>query len=532
MRKPLEFSGRKASGGYARGLIWSPAAESVPQYRAKGSPQAERAALEAAIGEALERTMALIGEADEDAADILAFQAAMLEDDELSAEAFAAIDGGATADTAWRDAMEPQIAGYENSPDEYFRARCADMRDIRDRVAACLSGSAQTRIPAGAIVLADDLTPSMFLGHDWTGGGIALREGSATAHVAMLARQRGVPAIVGVGETPDIAGHEALLDAEHGVLTVDPLGEEIRRHEAREARFADLLRTGREHLTRPAATANGEAVQVLVNVAEPSDTASVDISHVDGCGLMRTEFLFANRLPDEEEQYAAYRQVLEWAGGKPVVIRTVDAGGDKPVPGLTEAETNPFLGLRGIRLSLAKPDIFAVQVRALLRAGMHGNLKVMLPMVSVPEEIDAAIAIFEREADALVRAGIAHALPPVGIMVEVPSVAVTPQRFGRAAFFSIGSNDLTQYVLAASRDNGKLAHLARGDDPAVLALIANVARHGRDTGKPVSLCGDAASDPGLVPLLLAAGLRSLSVAAAGIGIVKAAIALATPGTAA
>ncbi|HMQ58918.1 MAG TPA: phosphoenolpyruvate--protein phosphotransferase, partial [Rhizobiaceae bacterium] len=223
-------------------------------------------------------------------------------------------------------------------------------------------------------------------------------------------------------------------------------------------------------------------------------------------------------------QYAAYRTVLEWAEGKPVTIRTVDAGGDKPVPGFTVDESNPFLGLRGIRLCLAKPDIFAVQIRALLRAAVRGNLKVMLPMVSVPEELEQARTLFRAEADKLERAGIPCAMPPLGIMVEVPSVAIRPDLFAAAAFFSIGSNDLTQYVMAASRDSAKLSALARPDHPAVLELVRRVAQWGDENGRPVSLCGDAASDPALAPLLLKSGLRSLSIAASRIGAVKAAIA--------
>jgi phosphotransferase system enzyme I (PtsI) len=246
---------------------------------------------------------------------------------------------------------------------------------------------------------------------------------------------------------------------------------------------------------------------------------------------MRTEFLFGHGLPGDEEQYPAYPRVLDCARGKPVTLRTIAAGGDKPVAGLTEDEQNPFLGMRGIRLSLAKPDIFAVQIRALLRAAVHGRLKVMLPMVAVPGELDAARALFVHEAASLAAGGIPHAMPPLGIMVEVPSVAVLPERFAAADFFSIGSNDLVQYVLAASRDNWKLAELARADDPAVLELIARVARCGRETGREVSLCGDAASNPQFVPHLLAAGLRTLSAAASAIGEVKAAIARWRPGAA-
>ncbi|TIS02062.1 MAG: phosphoenolpyruvate--protein phosphotransferase, partial [Mesorhizobium sp.] len=248
------------------------------------------------------------------------------------------------------------------------------------------------------------------------------------------------------------------------------------------------------------------------------------IATCDGVGLMRTEFLFGKALPDEETQYQAYRKVLEWAGEKPVTIRTIDAGGDKPIPDFTVEETNPFLGLRGIRLSLARSDIFRVQIRALLRAAVHGNLKVMFPMIAMAEEHRQAAALFAEEEAALASRGVAHKLPPLGIMVEVPSVAIAPEAFADVAFFSIGSNDLTQYVMAAARDNAAVAHLNAVRHPAVMRLIASVAAFGREKGIPVSLCGDAGGDPAAIPALIEAGLRDLSVSPAQLAMAKAAIA--------
>jgi phosphoenolpyruvate-protein phosphotransferase (PTS system enzyme I) len=216
--------------------------------------------------------------------------------------------------------------------------------------------------------------------------------------------------------------------------------------------------------------------------------------------------------------------VLDWAKGKPVTIRTIDAGGDKPVPGFTVEEGNPFLGLRGIRLSLARLDVFRVQIRALLRAAVLGNLKVMFPMIAVPEEYSRAVALFAEEAANLETEGSAHAMPPLGIMVEVPSVAIAPELFSDVAFLSIGSNDLTQYVMAAARDNTSVAVLNSVANPVVLRLIAAVAVFGRLQNIPVSLCGDAGGDPTTIPHLLKAGLRDLSVAPAQLALAKAAIA--------
>ncbi|HYZ34065.1 MAG TPA: putative PEP-binding protein, partial [Crenalkalicoccus sp.] len=246
----------------------------------------------------------------------------------------------------------------------------------------------------------------------------------------------------------------------------------------------------------------------------------------DGVGLVRTEFLFraGAALPEEETQLAAYRRILRWAAGRPVALRTLDAGGDKPIPGLTpEGESNPFLGLRGLRLSLAHPATFRVQLRALARAAAEGPARIMLPMVTRPEELAVAAALLEEEVAALAAAGVAAARPPLGIMVEVPAAALGAARFA-VDFYSIGSNDLVQYVMAAGRDIGAVAALQDPADPAVLELIARVAAAGAARGVEVSLCGDAAAEPALVPALLDAGLRAFSVAPRAVGAVKAAIA--------
>jgi phosphotransferase system enzyme I (PtsI) len=516
--------GTSASSGYAEGPLFR---IDRPQasYSAKGSPDAENAALQQAIAAAIEALSELAAQMSGDAADMLEFQVAMLADDALAAPAFDAIAAGEPADAAWRMALDAEIAGYEASEDDYFRARAADLRDIRDRVLRALSGEGEQTAPAGAILVGEDITPTRFLRTDWSaGGGIALSGGSAASHVAMLARGRGVPMAVGFGDSLAGARGSGLLDAEHGRLILDPEPQAVAAFREMAEAFRQSREIAKTYLSKPAATRDGTPIRVQVNIADPSDVETVDIGHCDGVGLMRTEFLFGKVLPDEETQLAAYRKVLEWAGGKPVTIRTVDAGGDKPVPGFTVEETNPFLGLRGIRLSLARPEIFRVQIRALLRAAVHGNLKVMVPMVAVPGEYAATAALFSDEAAMLAKAGVPHKMPPLGIMVEVPSVAVAPELFSDAAFFSIGSNDLTQYVLAAARDNGRVAALHDVTHPAVLRLIGNVAAFAREQKIPVSLCGDAGGDPVAIPALLAAGLRDLSVVPAQLAAAKAAIA--------
>jgi phosphoenolpyruvate-protein phosphotransferase (PTS system enzyme I) len=241
---------------------------------------------------------------------------------------------------------------------------------------------------------------------------------------------------------------------------------------------------------------------------------------------VRTEFLFeaSQGLPDEETQFAIYRRSLDWAQGRSVTIRTLDAGGDKPIAGLTiDGESNPFLGLRGIRLSLLRPEAFRLQLRALARAAVHGPLKVMLPMVTIPAELDRARELLDAEIAALRAKGIACARPLLGIMVEVPAAALRAEDFD-AGFYSIGSNDLTQYTMAAARDNGMVANLNDTGNPAVIALITRAVEAGRARGVEVSLCGDAAADIHLTKALLATGLTSLSVSPVAVGRLKATIA--------
>ena len=250
-----------------------------------------------------------------------------------------------------------------------------------------------------------------------------------------------------------------------------------------------------------------------LNIIGAEELARLDPAICDGIGLFRTEFLFhgAGGLPSEDAQYAVYRAAAEWARGRPVTIRTLDAGGDKPIPGVTEAyESNPFLGLRGLRLSLRHPDLFRVQLRALLRAARHGAVRIMLPMVTVPEELEAARALLDAEIAELRARRRTRATAGVGHHGGGARGAITIDRFD-AAFFSIGSNDLTQYVTAAGRDIASVADLADPLNPAVLRLIEAVVAHGRRIGRDVSLCGDAGGNPAVLPALLATGLRSLSV---------------------
>ena len=525
---PCSVQGRPAAPGLAQGplvLLEETVAVSGPA----AGPDEEAERLTRAIGAAVEDLTALMAGLDAESAGIVEFQIAMLEDEALSAPALAGIAEGQGAARAWQAVLDDQIADYTGADDEYFRARASDLTDLRDRVLRNLGGRGATAAAvAGAILTGTDVTPTRFLEMDWSdGGGVALRKGSPTSHVAMLARARGVPMVVGIGDIDLSAHREALLDGERGALILSPDAEERRRFAEQQAAFDAERRSTEPFRDKPGLTRDGQRIAVLINVADPVELEGLDPALCDGIGLVRTELLFHSDdgLPDEERQYATYRRILEWAGERPVTIRTLDAGGDKPIAGLTaEGESNPFLGLRGLRLSLARPEVFRVQLRALARAACHGRLKVMLPMVTRPEELDAARRLYQEAVEELRAEGADCAAAPLGIMVEVPAVAITPERFAGADFFSIGSNDLTQYVTAAGRDIAAVAELGDTSNPAVLKLIRSCVEGAGALGIEVSLCGDAGGEPALIPELLACGLRSLSVVPAALGRAKAAIA--------
>jgi phosphoenolpyruvate-protein phosphotransferase (PTS system enzyme I) len=525
----IHLTGRPASPGLAIGPVTVLTA-AIAKRTAIGDPAQEAAALQAAIEAATAEIAELMSTMQGEVADILEFQIAMLEDDALAEGAYDAISVGVAADHAWRSALDAEISGYRAAEDEYFRARAADLADIRDRVLARLSGGdTAAKITGGSIVAGDDISPTTFLAADWTrGGAIALAAGSPSSHVAMLARARGAPMVVGLGPL-SWNGHPpslALVDGDAGTVIFDPEPETLRLFEHRVAAANAARAVADAGRTEPAYTAAGRPIAVLLNIAAPEDLASLDPKICDGIGLVRTEFLFeASRgLPDEDTQYAVYRRILDWAEARPVTIRTLDAGGDKPIKGLTvDDERNPFLGLRGIRLSLARPEVFRVQLRALCRAAVHGALKVMLPMIAVPSELDRAAAMLDEEFGGLKAKGVACARPPLGIMVEVPAAALRAEDFD-AAFYSIGSNDLTQYTMAAARDIGAVADLNDTGNPAVLALIASTVEAGRKRGAEVSLCGDAGADTRLTTALLATGLTTLSVSPIAVARLKAAIA--------
>jgi phosphotransferase system enzyme I (PtsI) len=531
----IEFGQERALTGIAAaaGLVVGTILVERPPaacQRASGSPDQEMAAFRSALAEALAGIEAMVEAEDDLAGDILAFQAALLEDEDLLAAVFDAIVNGTAAQTAWSETLDREIADYRSGEDEAFSARADDLLDLKLRVLRALAegpGESLLQPRAGDILVADDLTPSRFLELDWRLlGGAAIRGGSATSHVAILARARGVPLVVGLravlDQIPD--GVQAVLDAEQGSLVLSPEPQTLGAVEGRLGARAEEAATAGRLADKPAVTADGEAVRVMINLDDPASLDALSPVFCDGIGLTRTEFLFKDgQLPGEEAQAQVYRKVVAWAAGRPVTIRSLDAGGDKPIAGVTpKGETNPFLGVRGLRLSLQHPEIFSVQLRALARAAAAGPLKIMVPMVTRPEEIVAVRSLLDKALAALAAAGVAHGRPELGMMVEVPAAALTAESFA-VDFYSIGSNDLVQYTTASARDNAAVAALADPRNPAIAALIRACVAAAERRQVEVSLCGEMASDPQLLPLLLDCGLRCLSVTPAQLARVKLAI---------
>jgi phosphocarrier protein FPr len=446
----------------------------------------------------------------------------LLDDPELVGGARRAIaEEGRNAAAAFAGAADRAAAAWRGLDDDYLRARAADVDAVGEQVVRALLGvESAPGLGGEGIVVAPDLTPAQTAALDATlVTGIATATGAPTSHSAILARSLGIPAVVALGEEvlelPE--GTVAVLDGDAGTLLPDPAPGRLEEARAAAGRRQARAAVARAHAAEPAATTDGVTIDVAANVGSPEDARAAAAAGADGIGLLRSEFVFLGRtsLPDEEEQVAAYREIARALGGRPVVLRTLDVGADKPLPFLRQpSEANPFLGRRGLRLGLALPDVLRTQLRAALRVAAELPLAVMFPMVSTVDELRQARRILAAAEEELRERG--EPLPErltVGMMVEVPAAALTAAAFAREVdFFSLGTNDLTQYVLAAERGNEHVAGLADGLHPAVLRLIADVAAAGRAHGAAVHVCGELAADPVAVPLLVGLGVGELSVA--------------------
>jgi len=402
------------------------------------------------------------------------------------------------------------------------------VRELGRRVAAHMAGLSATPVMRGrGILVARELGAAETAALDTSlVDGIAVATGSPTSHSAILARALGVPAVVGVGDNLLTVAEETvvLVDGDTGVITIEPPADIVAAAEERRALRERELAAGREEAALPARTLDGVTVEVAANITRPEEAAAAAAAGADGVGLFRTEFLFMGRdaPPDEDEQAAAYRAAAEALGGRRLILRTLDAGADKPIPYLRQpAEENPFLGVRGLRVSLAHPELFATQLRAILRVAADHPVAVMFPMVATAAELRAALAHLEAARAALAAEGVAARRPEAGVMVEVPAAALAADAIAElAAFLSVGSNDLTQYAMAAERGNPAVAALADPLHPAVLALVDAACRAAADHGRWVGVCGEAAGDEDAVPVLVGLGVRELSAPAPRIGAVK------------
>jgi phosphotransferase system enzyme I (PtsI) len=435
-----------------------------------------------------------------------------------------------TANDAVIEVIANVVEVFESMDDEYMRARTADIKDIGSRILKHLNNTKTNtaRFKPDSIIIADDLSPSDTITMDIKHvNGFATRTGSKTSHAAIIAKAKGIPAVVGCGDSLSTIQNDdvIILDGTSGLLYIDPAEETINEFRLK----SEIQKQQSEKLkalkNRPAITTDGKKVMLSANISGAADMDDVHENGGEGIGLFRTELLFMDRtsFPTEDEQFKFYKQAALQSKGKPVIVRTIDIGGDKQLPYFNiPAELNPFLGYRAIRICLDQTDLFITQLKAILRAGVFGDLLIMFPMISNIQEVRAAKNILEKAKEELLAENIPFkANMKVGIMIEIPSAAVTADILAKEVdFFSIGTNDLCQYTLAVDRMNEKITHLYDPFNPGVLRLINNILEQGRKHHIHVGMCGEMAGDPLAALLLLGMGLEEFSMSASSIPTIK------------
>ena len=517
--KPSAAAGRIRGVVASRGLSVGTVArltqaDETVEEKGRAVPDEERA-LEQALARLQSHLEVLAKSAEGMRRELLQAHAGLVRDPELARSAAAHIRAGRSAGFAWREATRATAASLEAMDDARMRERAADLRDLERQLLRVLRGAAPASardLPPQSIVLADDMLPSQLIALDASRiAGLCLARGGATSHVSILAASAGIPSLVAAGAAVlDVAdGTPAILDAEEGWIHIDPPAAELdlARRAAQERSAGDA--SDLAHSREPAVTRDGVAIAVKANAGSLADARFAMQHGADGCGLLRTEFLFLDRRspPGEDEQAAEYERIAMAFGGSAVNVRTLDIGGDKPIAYLPlPREENPALGLRGVRTSLAHPELLRAQLRAIARAAAKAPCRILVPMVNELGELQQ-IRAMAAQCAAEVSAG----TPQIGVMIETPAAALAAHTLARHAdFLSIGSNDLAQYTLAIDRGHADLAGQLDALHPAVLLLIAATVEGAVAYGRPVSVCGAMASDAQALPILIGLGVQEIS----------------------
>jgi len=537
----VKFTGIGASPGIGVGPIHVIVAEEysvrefvIPADRVEDEIAFFERALEASRRDLAQIRHGIAAELGEAEAAIYDAQMLMVDDPELRREVSESIRRRRNAGVSFRDYMAGIAARLERVENEYLRERRADVLDVERRVLRHLMGDGRKGLSVlerPSVVIAHEIGPSdvALLDRERVLGFVA-EVGGRTSHSALVARGRGIPAVVGVRGVMQSArnGETGIVDGFRGEVELDPAPAVVTRYRARRARLDRGARELAALRDQPAVSPDGRRIELAANIELPGELDAVMEVGADGIGLFRTEFFYLDRaeLPGEDEQYRAYRTVAERMAPRPVIFRTMDLGGDKVASYLgTTHETNPFLGYRGIRFALAHPDVFRAQIRAIYRASAHGRARMMFPMIASLEELRAALALCRQATEELTAQGVEFDRElEIGIMIETPSAVWVADLLARESrFLSIGSNDLIQYTLAMDRDNERLAHLYEPLSPAVLRSLRHIVHAGHGAKRWVGLCGEMAGDPHIAILLCGLGVDELSVSCFDLPRVKAAI---------
>lgn len=528
------FKGTSASAGIGIGKVAVvEEVQLVIKKETVSNPQAELERFKAALMQSIKETGALAADlatrVGEKEAEILNGHLMLLSDPMLTGEIESAITNeGINSEYAIEQTCNTYADMFASMGDELMQQRATDMRDIKTRMQKVLMGVESVDIaslPAGTVIVAKDLTPSMTAGiNPQNVTGIVTELGGRTSHSAILARALEIPAVVAVTDFLNNVknGDQVVLDGSDGTVYVNPDPAVMGEYEAKRDAFLKEKKELEQYIGKPTVTRDGVHVELVANIGKPEDVDKVLQYDGEGVGLFRTEFLFMDRnaMPTEDEQFEAYKKVAVAMKGKPVIIRTLDIGGDKEIPYMgLEKDENPFLGYRAVRFCLdRKEDVYKPQLRALLRASAFGNIKIMVPLVTCIDELRQVKAIIEELKAELDSCHVPYNKDiQVGIMVETAAASLIADIFAKEAdFFSIGTNDLTQYTMSVDRGNDKISYLYSPLNPAVLRSIKRIIACGREAGIMVGMCGEAASDPMMIPLLLAFGLNEFSMSASAI----------------